>query len=381
MTANRLAHGQTTANAPLLHSTYSPDEVTFLLTDLSDAQLELSLEQREAAVQAGRNYAEMLPIEYTPQPEYMAVFEQVLADSARPVAENIGVVTEMALAERRGHPVLVSLARAGTPVGILMRRWAQFSHGVDLQHYSISIVRGRGIDVAALDHIVARHDPRDVLFVDGWTGKGAIVLELQAALADYEEHGGAALPRDLAVVADPGGCATLFGTRDDLLLPSACLNSTVCGLISRTVLNPELIKPGMFHGAKVYRELRQHDVSARFLDTISAEFSAVADTVAARWPSEHAADRTPTFSGMHVVERIQAEFGLESWHLVKPSVGETTRVLLRRVPWKVLIRPDRREVLQHLLVLAAERGVPVVDYPDMPYSSIGLVQPLAATSE
>jgi hypothetical protein len=37
--------------------------------------------------------------------------------------------------------------------------------------------------------------------------------------------------------------------------------------------------------------------------------------------------------------------------------------------------------LQHLLVLAAERGVPVVDYPDMPYSSIGLVQPLAATND
>lgn len=125
--------------------------------------------------------------------------------------------------------MLVSLARAGSPVGILMRRWALFAHNMELPHYSVSIVRGRGIDTVALDHVVARHDPRDVLFVDGWTGKGAIA----AALACYAAGGAARLPDDLAVIADPGQCARLFGTRQDILVSSACLNSTVCGLVSR----------------------------------------------------------------------------------------------------------------------------------------------------
>jgi Phosphoribosyl transferase (PRTase)/PELOTA RNA binding domain len=365
----------------VLHSSYRPDEVSFLLTDLSGHALELSLHERERAIAAGRNYAEMLPIEFAPSAEYLALFDALLEQFAAEIAEHVGVVTEMALAARHGRPVLVSLARAGTPIGILMRRWARFSRGAALPHYSISIVRGRGIDSVALDYIIARHDPADVLFVDGWTGKGAIATELSEALARYAASGGPALAPDIAVLADPGGCSTLFGTREDLLVPSACLNSTVCGLVSRTVLNDGLIGPGMFHGAKVYSELAGGDRSAQFLDAIGAQFTGVADAVATRWPAAYAADRSVTFAGLRTVRRVQAEFGLPSQHLVKPGAGEATRVLLRRLPWRVLVRPDCRGKLAHLLLLAAERGVRVVDYPDMPYSCIGLVSPLAGSDQ
>ena len=88
-------------------------------------------------------------------------------------------------------------------------------------------------------------------------------------------------------------------------------------------------------------------------------------------------NRSLTFAGRQVVSRIQAEFGLPSQHLVKPGAGEATRVLLRRLPWLVLVRPDRRDMLEHLLLLAKERGVEVMDYPDMPYSCVGLVKPQA----
>ena len=257
-----------------------------------------------------------------------------------------------------------------------MRRWAWFSRKIELPHYSVSIVRGRGIDTVALDYITARHDPRDLLFVDGWTGKGAIATELSEALTAYAAAGGPSLPDDLAVIADPGFCSTLFGTRQDVLVPSACLNSTVCGLVSRTVLN-DLIRPGMFHGAKVYSELAAADRSAQFLDAVGEHFPRAAAAVAQRWPAAYAADRSVTFAGQRAVRRVQAEFGLPSQHLVKPGAGEATRVLLRRLPWLVLVRPDCRAMLEHLLLLAKERGVEVVDYPDMPYSCIGLVRPQA----
>ncbi len=364
-------------DSAVFRGSYHPDEVTFLLTDLSGHRLELGLRERERAIQGGRNYAEMLPIEFAPSAQYLALFDALVEQFSGPVAEHVGVVTEMALTARDGHPVLVSLARAGTPVGILMRRWAWFSKRVELPHYSVSIVRGRGIDTVALDHIVARHDPRGVLFVDGWTGKGAIATELTAALAAYADAGGPVLADDLAVLADPGRCAGLFGTRQDILVPSACLNSTVSGLVSRTVLNDELIKPGMFHGAKVYAELAGADRSAQFLDAVSGHFPRVARAVAERWPAAYAADRSVTFAGRAVTSRVQAEFGLPSEHLVKPGAGEATRVLLRRLPWLVLVRPDCRDMLEHLLLLAKERGVDVVDYPDMPYSCIGLVRPQA----
>ena len=169
--------------------------------------------------------------------------------------------------------MLVSLARAGTPVGVLMRRWARHAHGLDLPHYAVSIVRGRGIDTTALRWLAAHHDPADVVFVDGWTGKGAITRELAAGprrtFPGFD-------PR-IAVLADPGGCVDTYGTRDDFLIPSACLNSTVSGLISRTVLRDDLVGPDDFHGAKFYRELAATDVSRAFLDAVSARFDDVAD--------------------------------------------------------------------------------------------------------
>ncbi|NED05321.1 phosphoribosyltransferase, partial [Streptomyces sp. SID6648] len=88
-----------------------------------------------------------------------------LEASAARLARAVGAVTEVVLAERSPRPVLVSLARAGTPVGVLMRRWAHFRHGLDLPHYAVSIVRGRGIDANALRWLAAHHDPADVVFV------------------------------------------------------------------------------------------------------------------------------------------------------------------------------------------------------------------------
>jgi PELOTA RNA binding domain len=60
---------------------------------------------------------------------------------------------------------------------------------------------------------------------------------------------------------------------------------------------------------------------------------------------------------------------------VKPGVGETTRVLLRRVPDRILISPGREADLEHILVLAAERGVPVEVREGLTFSCIGVIRP------
>lgn len=318
-------------------SSYAPDEVGWLLQDLSDTELEAPTEEREEAIQSGgAHYAESLPVEYQPSDQYQELFKAALELSAARVARAVGTVTETVLAERTPRPVLVSLARAGTPVGVLMRRWARHRHGIDLPHYAVSIVRGRGIDANALRWLAAHHDPADVVFVDGWTGKGAITRELSAALAEFD-----GFDPEIAVLADPGGCVRTYGTREDFLIPSACLNSTVSGLISRTVLRADLVGPEDFHGAKFYRELADTDVSGHFLDTVAAHFDEVADAVDAEVKELLAADRAPTWEGWAAVERISEEYGIHDVNLVKPGVGETTRVLLRRVPWKILAKRGR----------------------------------------
>lgn len=344
---------------------YAPDDVAWLLTDLSGVALEAPVEEREEAIQSGgAHYAESLPVEYQPDEAYLDLYRSALAASAPRLARAVGTVTDLVLRERGTDVVLVSLARAGTPVGVLLRRWAAARHGLDLPHYTLSIVRGRGIDTLALAHLAEHHDPSRVVFVDGWTGKGAINRELAAALVGHP-----GFDPDLAVLADPGRCARTFGTREDWLIASACLNSTVSGLVSRTVLNPRLLGPGQYHGAKFYRELADADVSNGFLDAVTAEFDGVTDTAP---PT----DREPDHAGWAAVERIVAEQGIGDVNLVKPGVGETTRVLLRRVPWKVLVRAGALEAdLAHVRLLAAQRGVPVEEVADLPYSCVGLIHP------
>ncbi|WP_059047715.1 phosphoribosyltransferase [Streptomyces acidiscabies] len=372
--------GRPMLQAPLrgpAFSSYAPDEVGWLLQDLSDVTLEAPTEEREEAVQSGgAHYAESLPIEYQPTEQYQALFQTALTESAARLAQAVGVVTETVLAERSPHPVLVSLARAGTPVGVLMRRWAQHRHGLDLPHYAVSIVRGRGIDANALRWLAEHHDPADVVFVDGWTGKGAITRELAAAIREFEEAGGAAgFDPEIAVLADPGSCVRTYGTREDFLIPSACLNSTVSGLISRTVLRADLVGPDDFHGGKFYRELAGADVSVAFLDAVSCRFAEVGEAVDAAVKELLASDRTPTWEGWAAVERISEEYGIHDVNLVKPGVGETTRVLLRRVPWKILARAGAGADLRLVRLLAEQRGVPVEEVAELPYTCVGLIHP------
>lgn len=358
---------------------YAADDVGWLLQDLSGVALEGERHARERAIQSGEaHYAESLPTEYTPDAAYRELYAEQVGAVADRVASAVVTVAELSRRVRgRDDLVVVSLARAGTPIGILLRRWAA-RHGWDWPHYAISIVRDRGIDPVAMRWLADRYDPRRVLVVDGWTGKGAITREFAAAIEGTNTDlclGGAGFAPDVAVLADPGESVELFGTRDDFLIPSACLNSTVSGLVSRTVLNADLVGPHDFHGAKFYAELAADDVSRDYLEAVGAAFDAVEDAGVAEAERLLATDRTPTWSGWAAAEKLQAEHGLPSVNLVKPGVGETTRVLLRRVPWRVAVRPGREDELRHVRLLAADRGVPVVEVADLPYSCVGIIRP------
>ncbi|WP_067695216.1 phosphoribosyltransferase [Nocardia jejuensis] len=353
---------------------YAPDEVAWLLKDLSAADLEADVAEREQRIQAGEaHYAESLPIEFQPDAAYRELFDTVLEQSAERLALAVATVSELVVAERGEEIVLVSLARAGTPVGVLMRRWLA-TRGIDAPHYAVSIVRDRGIDSVALDYLARHHDSANIVFVDGWTGKGAITHELADALEEYHAAGGARFNPDLAVLADPGACVSTYGTRDDFLIASACLNSTVSGLVSRTVLNDTLIGPGDFHGAKFYRELAADDVSGRLLDAVTARFDTVRPLVAENLAAVVDSDRTPTWAGWASVEKVREAYGISSVNFVKPGVGETTRVLLRRVPWRVLVREADAPEHAHIRMLAAARDVPVEVVPDLAYACMGLIK-------
>ncbi|WP_211320380.1 cysteine protease StiP family protein [Tumebacillus permanentifrigoris] len=355
---------------------YAPEDVVFLLKNLQHVQLEKALEEREEAIQSGVHYSEMLPVEYQPTPAYLQLFHETLKFSAEKVALATGIVAELILQKRGPEVVLVSLARAGTPIGILIKRYLAHVYGITVPHYSISIIRGKGIDVNALRYMLQNHPNGQLQFVDGWTGKGAIRKVLIEACAEFASAYGVSLSDDLAVLADPGCCSDTYGTREDFLIPSACLNSTVSGLMSRTILRSDLIGPDDFHGAKYYEEWLSEDVSNLFIETIAQHFPHVADEAKKRAERQAQALVPPNWQGLQDIQQIQQHFGIADINLVKPGVGETTRVLLRRVPWKILVDRMDNPNLHHILLLAADRQVPVEVFPGLTYSCCGLIKPL-----
>lgn len=347
----------------MMRTSYREQDVILLLKDVTGRMQPLDTPEREKRIQSGTHYSEMLPLEYRPTEAYMSLYRESLNQHAVTTANAAAVCAEKIWKKKGGKPVLVSLARAGIPIGILMKRYLRDRYGADVPHYAISIIRGRGIDRNAMAYLLERYAPSRLQFVDGWIGKGAIARELEAQAAAYPGVDGS-----LAVLADPAGLTGLYGTREDFLIPSSCLNATVSGLVSRTILNNEVIGPDDFHGAVYYPELEREDLSYAFIEAVEHCF-----------PKEVSLkeDTAPCAGGE--AGQIAQAFGIADINLVKPGIGEATRVLLRRVPWKLLVR-DKGETayVGHLLRLAQEKGVPVEEYPLCAYRACGLIRNLSA---
>lgn len=351
-----------------MKSTFQESDVVLLLKDITGLVEPLPAEIREHYIQNGVHYCEMLPLEYEPSPLYMIAYKSALENYAKATAAAIASLAEKIYAHKGSSIVIVSLARAGTPIGVLIKRYLEKKYCVKLMHYSISIIRGRGIDRNALDYILTRHKAESLQFVDGWTGKGAILGELAKELREYPQ-----LKPELAVVSDPANLTDLCGTHEDFLIPSSCLNATVTGLVSRTFLRSDIIGDKDFHGAAFLGELADSDLTEEYLTAIEREFDY--DMTDQAW--------NKGVPGTEVVHKIAAAYAVDDINFIKPGIGETTRVLLRRIPWKVLInqKHSNKYELCHIVQLAKDKGVPIesssVDLGN--YKVCGIIRNLADT--
>ena len=349
-----------------MFGSYKSEDVTILLKDITGKVKPQSTEEREKLIQGGRHYCEMLPIEYEPSEQYMKSFYTALDMYSGITAEAVGRLGQLIFKDKGENAVLVSLARAGTSIGVLLKHYMDRKYGINVAHYTISIIRGRGIDKNAMNYILEKHRPQDIQFIDGWTGKGAITRQLEEAMKDYPE-----VSPGLGVLSDPAFISEKCGTHDDFLIASSCLNSTVSGLLSRTFLRSDIIGEKDFHGAVYYKELAHKDLTYKFIDTVEEHFSF--DDYDLNDNADDTAENT-----MEEVKAICQEYGIADINLVKPSIGEATRVLLRRMPWKMLVHSlDDNEHLGHLYQLAEEKGCELVEYPLKHYRACGLIKAMA----
>ena len=373
-----MSHSQHSQHLQRFHGSYRPQDVEFLLKPLALAQAQTeNVADKERLIQSGaRHYSEMLTPESLPSPAYRALFARAHALNRERMARDCLVLASLVARHHGPAPVLVSLARAGTPVGAIVAHLLRACLGAaaaPVAHYSVSIVRDRGIDTNALDHILAQgHAPESLAFVDGWTGKGVISRELQRFVQAYNHSRQVRIESGLYVLSDLAGSARCAASGDDYLIPSSILNATISGLVSRSILN-SAIGPQDFHGCVWFGEFAEADLSCWFVDDIVS--AALAIFEAEGMPAPAAADRAALAAQSRAYMAGElARQGIEDANLIKPGIGEATRVLLRRLPRQLLVRDPKAENVQHLLVLAHEKSVPVQVRPDLPYHAVSIIR-------
>lgn len=359
----------------MFHGSYRPEDVTFLLKPIQVDFMD-DMAKKEALIQSGkRHYSEMLSSEKAPSREYLSLFHTAHQVNLERLATNC-ILLARKLLERYGQQVaIVSLARAGTPIGAVVHRLINGVLGGHSTHYSVSIIRDRGIDAVALQSILAHgHAPEQIAFLDGWTGKGVISRELHSAIEQYNGKLGVRIDSTLNVLTDLAGTANA-ACSEDYLISSSILNSTVSGLISRSVLN-ERIGPGDYHGCVYYGELEAHDLSRWFVDDVvraAMELLVTGTLVSLQQDSrEDVTTRSVSFMA-HAMET----YGVQDINLIKPGLGEATRVLLRRNPERVIVKNPGDPRVTHLLSLAEEKRVLVQEDTDLPYHAVSIIRSAA----
>lgn len=355
-----------------LHSatlgSYSPEDITFLLSALSAQEIEryyTNTSDKETLIQQGlAHYSEMLSRETQPGERYLHIFDQAVERFGQRMGQDIARLA-LALSSRLPGPItLLSLVRAGVPVGVLLHR-ALNVIGRSSSHYGISIIRDRGIDANALKHVLARHDAGSVVFVDGWTGKGAISDELEASMRAHQHLG--VLPR-LVALADPAGRAWLSASNDDWLIPSGILGSTVSGLISRSVLRKNWRASNEFHACAQLDYLAEHDKSRQFVDTVHTHvlealatngIDGLCDSQSNNDPQAHgnAACADTAQQASSVIAGIAEEFSIDNINRIKPGIAEATRAVLRRLPERIIVSSRHERDLAALVHLAQQAGI------------------------
>ncbi|MFV9533216.1 cysteine protease StiP family protein [Pseudomonas aeruginosa] len=346
---------------------YAPEDVHFLLRSV---QMNVTdVEEKERLIQTNqKHYSEMISQEHAPTDVHKSLYARALVLNGARMAEDVQSLALALSAVCTGSSIaLVSFVRAGLPLGVLLRR-ALVEMGRDAHHYGVSIIRDRGIDTVALEAIIQLHGAENIVFVDGWTGKGAISGELKRTLgADkrFPEE-----PR-LVVLADPCGRAWLAASAEDWVIPSGILGATVSGLVSRSIWPTQ----GGLHGRVVYDHLSEHDVTREFIDKIEAERQALSSVQTAS-PWTHEQSLKLQAAAENVVTSLATRFGISNLNRVKPGIAEATRAVLRRVPDHVLVRDRNDGDVQLLLHLTERAGVTVEETGEAlgPYRAVTIIR-------
>lgn len=352
------------------HGSYKENDVNFLLKIIDIEELDV-LEKEKLLQKENKHYSEMITKESLPNKKYLDLFYYFLEKNSLKMANDIMVLAQEI--NKIENPIIVSLARAGTPIGVLLKRTLEKYFNKETEHFSVSIIINRGIDKNAISFINKKYPNHNIVFIDGWTAKGTITKELRKSINEYNNENNLNISDKLFVLSDLSGKADFSATYEDYLIPSSILNSIVSGLISRTILN-ENVKENDFHACKYYKEFEENDLSLKFIDFIMDKISNI-NIDKLIYNNIH--DKNKIIEeNEKFISFLMDKYNIKNINFIKPGIGETTRVLLRRIPERIIIKDINDQEVKPILILAEEKNINIEFIKDIPYKAIGIISDL-----
>ncbi|SET46916.1 cysteine protease StiP family protein [Thorsellia anophelis] len=352
---------------------YPQHDITFLLEPI---EMEMtSIEEKERLIQSGeKHYSQMLSQEPEPSLDHLGIYENALKQYEHRLAKEVmQLAITLKLLYKDKPIVLLSLVRAGVPLGVLLTRALKLLKH-EVFHYGISIIRDKGIDSFAMNYVESIHEKHSIIFVDGWTGKGAISQQLKLSL---DERGGyPSIPR-LVVLADVYGSAWLSASNEDWLIPFGILGAPISGLVSRSIW-----QENSFHGCVFCTHLSAFSCSNEFIETVERHFhlyikqASLIDINDSSMLLNGLANQSSRTECENVIFRLKKMYQVDKINRIKPGIAEATRAVLRRVPDHVIVRDKTDPDVSLLLHLAKQKNIIVTEMQDAisPYRAITIIK-------
>lgn len=347
----------------MLKSTFNDDDVKILLSAINK-KLVLEGNNLDNKNQQS-HYCDFIPREYPLSNEYLRMFDRILDSTKKQMAIYIGILARKILSEYE-NPVIVSLLRAGTIIGILLKRYIKVIFNEDVQHYSIGMSRGKGIDFCALNYIKKTNSTSTIIFVDGWIGKGTTKNELAKSLKTFNYLYNENVKPIIAVINDIKKCSDFCVTNEDILIPTSLVNSQGCGLISRITQNDNLIPKNSYNGAIVFDELKNQDKTYQIIDSISYYFGKCEIDILNHNYLNNCEDLDVDF--------LVKKYDIKNVNGLKVGINETIRIILKKKIDFVVVRDKRDPLLEPILYLCLSNNFDVLEDTDLKCRAIGVIR-------
>jgi hypothetical protein len=74
------------------------------------------------------------------------------------------------------------------------------------------------------------------------------------------------------------------------------------------------------------------------------------------------------------IERIMKKYNINDINHIKPGIGESTRVLLRRIPFLIIVKNIRNIAIKHIIQLSKEKDIKIIEDKTLPYTTLAIIK-------